>query len=468
MDCNGVVARSDTFHVTYIFPPDTVYKHQDTIICTPGAADIAAPPGFVSYLWDGYSPGATLHVAGTGTHWVICDDPCTTDTVIVDTFHIVFRQPADTVYTHTDTAVCHTDTITLHAHPGFTTYIWNDGTTLPADRVVAPGTYWVIALPGCTDTVARIDTFSLSYPRIADTVFVLHDTALCNHNLLLAAPAGYYQYLWDDLSTGATRIIIQPGTYTVSCLPFCSDTLLVVTYHVSQYPAGLPFGLGADTTGCTGFMLHAASQATTFAWQDGSASDSFFVAKTGVYFCAASLAGCSYADTIAVTIPVLTQSLRDTAVCAGHSFSIIATAQVPPGGSCIWSNGSTAYQLGIDAPGTYWVKVSQEQCAVSDTMTVTSLNCGLMIHDAISPNGDGINDKWVIEGIEYHPGNTVAIFDKWGNEVFGTSNYNNDWEGKRSSGEALPDGSYFYLLKLKDPANATGQESFTGTLLIKR
>ena len=55
-----------------------------------------------------------------------------------------------------------------------------------------------------------------------------------------------------------------------------------------------------------------------------------------------------------------------------------------------------------------------------------------MIHDGISPNGDGINDTWVVDGIQNYPANKVQVFDKWGDMVFEKDNYNNDWGGKGS------------------------------------
>ena len=86
---------------------------------------------------------------------------------------------------------------------------------------------------------------------------------------------------------------------------------------------------------------------------------------------------------------------------------------------------------------------------------------------SLPPNGDGINDTWVIEGIQNYPANKVNIFDKWGDLVFERSNYNNDWGGNGKSG-LLPDGTYYYLVKLNQHNPINGTENFTGTVLIKR
>ena len=83
-----------------------------------------------------------------------------------------------------------------------------------------------------------------------------------------------------------------------------------------------------------------------------------------------------------------------------------------------------------------------------DTATVYILiDCEeLIIYTGVSPNDDGVNDVFYIEGIENYPDNTVSVFNRWGNEVFHQKSYKNDWNGTYNS-KALPDGTYFYILE---------------------
>ena len=67
-------------------------------------------------------------------------------------------------------------------------------------------------------------------------------------------------------------------------------------------------------------------------------------------------------------------------------------------------------------------------------------------YNVITPNRDGLNDVLVIDNLQLYPGNTFAVFNRWGREVYRTSNYQNNWGGD----ENTPAGSYFYLLKLPD------------------
>ncbi|KPM32723.1 Hypothetical protein I595_1151 [Croceitalea dokdonensis DOKDO 023] len=91
----------------------------------------------------------------------------------------------------------------------------------------------------------------------------------------------------------------------------------------------------------------------------------------------------------------------------------------------------------------------------------------------LSPDGDGINEFWVIEGIENYPANTVTIFNRWGDMVFKIDGYDNN--GNVFRGEAnqmtgfgasqLPEGTYFFQLQLPEGHNL---QRTKGYLVLKR
>ncbi|MCP2029287.1 gliding motility-associated-like protein [Flavobacterium sp. HSC-32F16] len=72
------------------------------------------------------------------------------------------------------------------------------------------------------------------------------------------------------------------------------------------------------------------------------------------------------------------------------------------------------------------------------------------ISEAFTPNGDGINDTWVISNIENYPNSIVRVFNRWGAEVFTARNYQNDWDGRaKGNASTLPAASsYFYQIDL--------------------
>ncbi|MDB4269313.1 BspA family leucine-rich repeat surface protein [Flavobacteriaceae bacterium] len=95
----------------------------------------------------------------------------------------------------------------------------------------------------------------------------------------------------------------------------------------------------------------------------------------------------------------------------------------------------------------------------------------LIIPNAFSPDGDGINDMWTIRGglSENYPNNQIRIFNRWGVSVYETKGYQNDWNGSNynSSGSTssnLPVGTYFYLLDL----NGDGSNVKKGYVYLTR
>jgi len=83
-------------------------------------------------------------------------------------------------------------------------------------------------------------------------------------------------------------------------------------------------------------------------------------------------------------------------------------------------------------------------------------------NDVLTPNGDNINDTWMIVNIESYPQASVTVFNRWGNEVYRVNGYRNDWGGD-SKGDVLPSGSYYYQIDI----NGDGRRIIDGWLLIK-
>lgn len=96
-----------------------------------------------------------------------------------------------------------------------------------------------------------------------------------------------------------------------------------------------------------------------------------------------------------------------------------------------------------------------------------------VIPEAFSPNNDGINDDFEIQGIEYYEGNSIEIFNRWGSRVYRADNYGIStwplfWDGKSHTGarignETLPSGTYFYVLDL-----GNGEKRITGSVYLDR
>ena len=84
------------------------------------------------------------------------------------------------------------------------------------------------------------------------------------------------------------------------------------------------------------------------------------------------------------------------------------------------------------------------------------IKCGLEVPEGFTPDGDLVNDFFVIPGIENYPGNELLVFNRWGNKVYQVVDYDNTWDGtmnvgiQHSGNTELPTGTYFYILDTKE------------------
>jgi gliding motility-associated-like protein len=110
------------------------------------------------------------------------------------------------------------------------------------------------------------------------------------------------------------------------------------------------------------------------------------------------------------------------------------------------------------------VLVSSLDCTVpatSNQVTMTiNTNTDRVIPSAFTPNGDGINDRWVVSGLNASPV-FVQIFDRHSAIVYQSKNYPNDFDGSLN-GTPLPFGTYYYIIR------QTGQPALSGALTILR
>ena len=121
---------------------------------------------------------------------------------------------------------------------------------------------------------------------------------------------------------------------------------------------------------------------------------------------------------------------------------------------------------------TYQVCDSALNCASANVYVLVA-DFRFFIPDAFSPNNDGINDYFEILGIEEYEGNSIEIFNRWGNRVYQARNYGIStspqyWDGKSNTGvrlgdDELPTGTYFYVLNL-----GNGEKRIVGSVFLDR
>ncbi len=100
--------------------------------------------------------------------------------------------------------------------------------------------------------------------------------------------------------------------------------------------------------------------------------------------------------------------------------------------------------------------IDDNKCEASGSIkiTVSGGTSKILVPNAFSPNGDGINDTWIITNLSVYPGATVDVFNRYGQPVFHSENSNKAWDGTYN-GKALPVGTYYYIIDLKNNEKKT-------------
>lgn len=106
------------------------------------------------------------------------------------------------------------------------------------------------------------------------------------------------------------------------------------------------------------------------------------------------------------------------------------------------------------------------RCSNEGNITVIN-TLPLLIPNAFSPNGDGKNERWEIDGLGKYPNTKVKVFNRWGNAMFTDNNgYRVPWDGTHH-GAQLASGTYYYVIELEGSPDNTDNVR-TGSLTIVR
>jgi gliding motility-associated-like protein len=325
------------------------------------------------------------------------------------------------------------------------------------------------------------------------------DTANRTYTFAWSGPAGFNSSLENPSLAAVNQTNAGLYSLTVSDNNTCTATA-TVTASIRPVPAAptlqynAPLCLG-DVLELTDGTSHMGSP-LNFVWTLPDLTSTTTTtpqlllnnAQAGLYRLQVSLNGCfSVVDTETVNyqpLPLanddaLTVPFRDSLLAVtviandvlpinGYTISII---QAPTHGSLVNNaNGTFDYRphyshFGLD---TFRYAICDVLCGNScDTATVfinvtTDFEC--FIPNAISPNGDGINDVLNIRCVNSYPNAEVQIFTRWGTRVYSgpMAGFNGQFNGND-----LPDGTYFYVLKLNDRSHVSNDQ-YSGYLIIQR
>jgi gliding motility-associated-like protein len=145
---------------------------------------------------------------------------------------------------------------------------------------------------------------------------------------------------------------------------------------------------------------------------------------------------------------------------AGYQYKLYDT---PISSTPVNTQMNGKFTVNVSSARDYYISRAFGTCEsprvkVHISLSVSALN----IPNTLTPNGDGINDLWLIPGLQNNTTTLVQVFNRSGTKVFESKGYAAPFDGK-SNGKALPIGTYYYII---NPGQ--GCKLFTGTLTVIR
>lgn len=393
------------------------------------------------------------------------------DAVFYDTVYVKKKVPALTSSKTNPT--CSPDgSITLTASGGTPPYQYsiNGGTTYVSTNVftgLAGGTYNAIVKDALNCTASQ--TIVLT-PANTVTQTVSKTDADCGTGGTITITAGGgtppYQYSINGGTTfqaSNTFTGLAAGTYTVvtrNVATNCSATQTVTITFTNNLTM-------SNITGgniCTGqsFNPVVTSNATGYSWTPTTGVSNPSIANpvltpqtTTTYTVTGTLGTCTIQRTVTVTVvPGATVNAgNDAVIIAGDTYQMQASGSA---GSYLWTPSTALTSATILNPianpqttTTYTIKVTSPLgCTATDDMTITVVPYCIKPMEAFTPNGDGINDLWLITNGNCLISAKAQVYNRYGSQVFESNDYKNTWDGTYK-GKPLPDGTYYYVISYK-------------------
>jgi len=420
---------------------------------------------------------------------------CGLSSIVTDSIMIFPLAPIITNAQSTYNITCPGDAVTINSsfiggYPPYTV-VWNTGDTA-ATITVNPGsttTYTYTVTDSCSSQPVS-QTITVNVPTASPITATTNATQILCPNqastLTAQASGGFpgYTYAWTlngaPVGTGSTYTtpnnLTQSTTYVLVVTDACGTAPVQFNVTATVVPyLPITLDLGQDiTVPCPNVgtelepIFSNGRRPYTFTWSAGAVplgGDSTAIAQPSVtttYYLTMADACQQSPVTDSITLNVQTYSQLtavaspDTTVCPGNPITLSVIADGGAGTySYLWQDlvtlagfpGNNAVSISpiIDYTVTYNVTVTDlcGNTAIDEVSVPLRTDCDVIVPNIITPNGDGENQFLVFENLELFPQPKLEVFNRWGNRVYQSDNYQNNW-----SPADLNPGVYYFTLEL--------------------
>lgn len=460
---------------------------------------------------------ATSNDAGEYSVWVQLQNCTTEPSYSVDV--AVTQNPEAPVFTASSTSLCAGETLTFSTNAVAGGYSWTGpngytaNTSSPpavqAANILASGTYQLVVNNGaCNSAPYTLDVVVNALPAAPS---VSSNSPVCageSIEISTQADASAYSLMFPNAET----LVTSSGTYTINNASTTDTGIYTLSvfdglcWSASSAPVNVQVDVipseqayaGAHVTACLDgiAVVQAVNDQSLQGYWSAPNNDLTFGSPNSLVSTVSGMvagetslatwslwnAGCGVysSDEVVVYSPFMPEALDDYFELIegeGNALNVVANDEPGPVG----------FNVQIITPPTYGeaqvvegqniryipdatfsgfdelvYRICLTPCAEMCDTAIVKLRVFpfLRIPDIITPNGDGVNDVWVIEGIDRFESTELFIYNRWGREIYAANNYANDWDA-HWNGLPLPNGTYFYVLNNRTTGENLGRGYIT-------
>lgn len=450
---------SDSMQMKITIPPHASIG-PDRSMCVGDTVHITPDAQADTYQWSTGETSSAIVVQDSGWYGLLMRfGPC----FVSDSVFITVNHPP-VIDLGRDTSLCPGDSMQIGEIIPEVVYNWRSGSHDPIVTVRDSGFFFLSADYRSCVTVdsIRVTITPRPDPELGpDFLACVGDRVTLNANSSVGE-----SYEWNTGQSGPSIQGLSTGTYWVKVRNGHCEASDTVTFEFRNPPN---LKLNPVNPFCVGDLQELSSLTDAvspdYRWNTGAATSSISVEDGGWYTLVIKDTACEVSDSIYLTayaLPVVKNLFFE--LCSEDT----ARFELDPLYSYLYESLDTVEERMIKGGQEYYFQAVDTNDCKSDLKIIAKLApyCEeeLYVPNAFTPNDDGYNEVFKFEYFGLHP-RELKIFNRWGTEIYTSTDPNKGWDGKLNGEICKPD---VYIWKLMCQRHNGNRKEFTGTInLIK-
>ncbi|MDP6908718.1 MAG: gliding motility-associated C-terminal domain-containing protein, partial [Flavobacteriales bacterium] len=362
-------------------------------------------------------------------------------------------------------------------------FSWNDpngqNSIEATDLCVGTYTVTITDVNGCTTQAsATVNGPPAIVSNATTTATSCSNEADGSIDLTVVGGVPGYTFDWDPGNANTEDLSnVEFGTYTVT-ITDATGCSITASYSVATL-VDIEANAGIDDTLCVGYsILLDGSGGGDYLWTPSATLSDSAIADpiatpfdTTTYYLTVTIGNCVDVDSVTIyTYPIPPVDAGDSlSIPTGGEIGLNANGVVT-GWEYTWEPAEFLDNPNITNPlasptesTTFYVTVVDDNGCVNSDSVYVEITPGIEFPDGITPNGDGMNDTWIIDDIDLFDDAIVEVYNRWGQLLFQSDpGYPVPWDGT-FNGNDLPVGTYYYVIH-----SSHFEDAFTGPITLVR